>query len=94
MLRLMTLAHIMPFLQSMNVPFSSPNPGPANVQIFSLQSFLIYAFCISQASISSSFNAEIVRAILTDYIDTTDKNVIEEGDVVVCPPPTSRAFLI
>ena len=82
MLRLITLAHIMPFLQSINVPSSSPNSGPANVQIFSLQSAVRYAFCISQASISSSFNAAIVKAILTESLDTTDENVIEEGAVL------------
>ena len=34
MMRLMTLDHIMIFLQSINAPFSSPNSGPANVQFF------------------------------------------------------------
>ena len=73
---------------------SSPNSGPANVQIFSLQSAVRYALCISQASISSSFNAAIVKAILTESLDTTDENVIEEGAVVVCPPPNSHPFLL
>ena len=47
-----------------------------------------YVFCISQASISSLFNAAIVKAILTESIDTTNENSIEEGAVVMCPPPT------
>ena len=94
MLRLMTLAHMMPFLQSINVPSSSPNSGPANVQIFSLQSAVRYEFCISQANISRLFNAAIVRDILNESFKTTNKNVIEEGSVVVCPPPTNRAFLL
>ena len=75
---------------SINVPSSSPNSGPANVQIFSLQSFVRYAFYISQVSISSLFNAAIVKSILTESLDTTNKNVIELGAVVVCPPPTSQ----
>ena len=79
---------------SINVSSSYPNSGPTNVQIFSLQSAVRFAFCISQASISSSFNAVIVTAILTESLDTIDKNLIEEGDVVMCPPPTSRAFLL
>ena len=70
------------------MPYSSPNSGPANVQIFSLQSAVRYALCISQASISSSFNASIVKAILTESLDTTEDNIIEEGAVVVCPTPT------
>ena len=94
MLRLMTLAHIMPFLQIINVPSSSPNSSPTNVQIFSLQSAVKYALCISQYIISSSSNAAIVKAILTDSLDTTDENVIEEGAIVVCPPPTSRDFIL
>ena len=57
---------------SINVPSSSQNSGPANVQIFSLQSAVRYMFCISQASISRSFNAAIVKAILTESLDTTD----------------------
>ena len=73
---------------SINVPSSSPNYGAANVKIFSLQISFRYALCISQASISSSFNAAIVKAILTESLDTTDENVIEEGAVVLCPPPT------
>ena len=64
---------------SINVPSSSTNYGPANVQIFSLKSAVRYALCISQASISSSFNAAIVKYILTESLDITDKNVIEEG---------------
>ena len=94
MLRLMTLAHIMPFLQSINVPSSSPNSVPANVQIFSLKSAVRYALCISQANISRLFNTAIFKAILTDSLDTNDKNVIEEVAVVMCPSPTSRAFLL
>ena len=61
---------------SINVPSSSPNSGPKNVQIFSLQSAVRYVFCISQALIPSSFNAAIVKAILTESLDTTDENVI------------------
>ena len=79
---------------SINAPSSSPNYGPANVQTFSLQSAVIYELCISQASISSSLNDAIVKSILTESLDTTDENVIEEGAVVVCPHPTSRAFLL
>ena len=78
---------------SINVPSSSPNAVPVNVQIFFLQSSVRYALCISQASVSSLFNAVIVKAILTESLDTTNNNVIEEGAVVVCPPPTSHAFL-
>ena len=76
------------------MPSSSPNSGPANVQIFSLQSVVRYASCISQASISSSFNAATVKAILTESLDTNKENVIEEGAVVVCPPTTSCSFLL
>ena len=76
------------------MPSSYPNYGPANVQISSLQSAFRYAFFISQASISSSFNDVIVKAILAESIYSTSENVIEEGAVVVCPPPTSRAFLL
>ena len=79
---------------SINVPSSSPNSGPANVQIFSLKSAVRYAFCILKANIPRTFNATIVKSILTEYIHTTDKNVIEEGAVVMCPPPTSRAFIL
>ena len=79
---------------SINMPFSSPNSGHANVQIFYLQSAVRYAFCISQASITSSFNAAIVKAILTESLDTNVENVIEEGAFVVCPPSTGGAFLL
>ena len=79
---------------SINVPSSSPNSCPENVQIFSLKSAVRYAFYILQASISSSFNAAIVKDIMTESLETTNDNVIEEGDVVVCPPPTRRAFLL
>ena len=82
------------FFTSINVPSFSTNSGPTNVQIFSLQSAVRYAFYIFQASTSSSFNAAISKAILAGSLDTTDKNVIEEGAVVVCPPPTSHAFLL
>ena len=94
MLRLKTFFHIMKFLHSINVPSSSTNSGTANVQIFSLKSVVRYEFCISQASISSLFNAAIVKSILTESLDTTNENVIEEGAVIVCPPPTSRAFIL
>ena len=77
-----------------NVPSSSPNYGPANVQIFSLKSVVRYAFCISQANISRPFNAEIFKAILTESLNTTDENVIEEVAVVMCPPPNSREFIL
>ena len=77
-----------------NVPSSSPDSGPVNVQILSLQCAVRYVFCISQAIISSSFNAEIVKAILTEYLNTNYENVIDEGAVVVCPPSTIRAFLL
>ena len=76
------------------MPSSYPNSGPANVQFFSLQSAVRYAFCISQARISSSFNAAIVKAILIESLENTDENVIEEGDIFVCPPPTSCAFIL
>ena len=79
---------------SINVSSSSPNFGPANVQIVSLKSAVRYALCIFQANISRLFNAAIVKAILTESLDTTDENVTEEGAVVVCPPPTSRAFIL
>ena len=59
-----------------NVPYSSPNSGPANVQIFSLQCAVIYVFYVSQAIISSLLNSAIVKAILTESLDTTYKNVI------------------
>ena len=68
--------------KSINVPSSSPNYGPANVQIVSLKGAVRYAFCISHASISISFNAVIVKAILTESLGTTGDNVIEEGAVV------------
>ena len=61
---------------SIDVPSSSPNSGSANVQIFSMQSAVRYVFCISQAIISSSLNAAIFKAILTESLDTNDKNVI------------------
>ena len=79
---------------SINVNSSSPNSGPANVQIFSLQSAVRYALCISQARISSLFNDAIVKDIQTESLDTAYENVIEEGAVVMCPPPTSRDFLL
>ena len=79
---------------SINVPSSSPNSGPANVQIFPLQSVVRYAFSIFQANISRLFNDTTVKAILNESLDTIDKTVIEKGAVVVCPPPTSRAFLL
>ena len=79
---------------SINAPSSYPNYGPTNVQIFSLKIDVRYALCISQASISSSFNAAILNAILSESLDTTYYNVIEEGAVVVCPPPVSCAFLL
>ena len=77
-----------------NVPYSSLNSGPENVQIFSLKSAVRYALYISQSSTSISFNDVIVKSILHESLDTTKKNVIEEGAVVVCPPPTSCAFLL
>ena len=79
---------------SINVPSYYPNSGTANVQIFTLKSAVRYAFCISQANRSRLFNAAIVKDILTESLDTTDENVIEEGAVFVCPPTTSRAFLL
>ena len=79
---------------SINVPSSSQNSGPANVQIFSLKSAVRYAFYTSQVSISISFNDAIVKDILTESLDTTDENVSEWGDVAVCTPPTSCAFLL
>ena len=81
-------------LTSINVPYYSPNSGPANVQIFSLQSTVRYLFCILQANISRPFNAAIVKYILTESLDTTEENVIEYSAVVMCPPPNSRAFLL
>ena len=81
-------------LTSINVPNSFPNSGPANVQIRFLQSDVRCAFCISQANISSFSNAAIVKAILTDSLETTNENVIGEGAGVVCLPPTSRAFIL
>ena len=50
---------------SINVPYSSPNSGPANVQIFSLKIDVRDDFCISQANIPRFLNTAIVRAILT-----------------------------
>ena len=61
---------------SINVPSSSPNSGTAIVQICSIQSSVRYLFCISQSIISSSFNPAIFKPTLTEYIDTTDENVI------------------
>ena len=77
-----------------NMPSSYRNSVPANVQIFSLQSAVRYELCTSQSNISRLFNAAIVKAILTESLDITDENVIEEGAVVMCTPPTSRAFLL
>ena len=68
---------------SINMLSSSPNFGTANVQISSMQSSVRFALCISQASISRSFNTEIVKSILNESLDTTDDNLIEEGVVVV-----------
>ena len=76
----------------MMVPFSDPNSGPALVQIFSLHTAVRYAFFISHDRMSSSFSAAIVRAIRTESLDTTDEYVMEDGVVVVCPPPTSIAL--
>ena len=81
-------------LTSINVPSSSTNFGPANVQILSLQSAVSYALCISQANISMSFNAAIIKAILTESLDTTNKNVIGEGAVDMCPHPNSCAYFL
>ena len=79
---------------SINVPYSSPNSGHANVQIFSLQSAVRYVLCTLQANISRLFNAATVKAILTESLDTTGNNVIEEGAVVMCHPNTSTEFLL
>ena len=76
------------------MPNSSPNSGPTNIQIFSLQSAARYALCILQANISRPFNAAIVKAILTESLDTTNYEVIEKGAVVVCPLLTNRKFLL
>ena len=48
---------------------------------------------MSHASISNSFNAAIISAILTKSLDTTDEYVIEAHVDVLCPPPTSLACL-
>ena len=79
---------------SINLPSSSPNSGPTIFQIFSLQSAVRYAFCISQPKISRLFNTAIVRSLLAESLDTTDNNVIEEGTVVVFSPTTILAFLL
>ena len=68
---------------SINVPSSSPNSCPENVQIFFLQSAIRYVFCISQASIPSLVNAAIVKAIINESLETTNENVIEEYAVVI-----------
>ena len=93
MLRLMTLSHIMPFLQVPMCPLLLQILVP-QMSIFSLLSAVIYVFYILQANISRFFNSEIVKAILTESLDTTYKNVIEEGAVVVCPRSTSCAFIL
>ena len=59
-------------LTIMMVPSSDPNSGPALVQIVSLHNAVRYAFWISHARMSRSFNAEIVREILTESLETTD----------------------
>ena len=79
---------------SINVPSSFPISGPTNVQRFSLQGAVRYAFFISQANLSILFNAAIVKAILIDSLETTNINVIEYGNAGVCPPPTSCNFLL
>ena len=48
---------------------------------------------MSYANMYSRFIAAIVNAIRTETLDTTDEYVIDSSAVVVCPPPTSRAFL-
>ena len=48
---------------------------------------------MAYANMSSPFSAAIVNAIRTEYLETIDEYVIDYGAVVVCPPPTSRAFL-
>ena len=79
-------------LTIMMVPSSDPNSRPALVQIFSLHNAVRYAFWISHARMSRSFNAAIVRAIRTESLETTYEYVMEAGAVVVCPPPTSLAL--
>ena len=77
----------------MMVPASCANSGPATVHIFSLHFAVRYAFCISHARMSKLFKAAMVSAIQTESRNTTDEYVIEAGATVICPPPTSRAFL-
>ena len=48
---------------------------------------------MSHANISSPFSAAIVNAIRTESLETTYEYAIDAGAVVVCPPPTSHAFL-
>ena len=76
------------------MPSSYPNSGPANVQIFYLQIDFRYAFCILQANTSRLFNDAIVKATLTEFLDTIDNNLIREGAVAVCPPPIIGSFLL
>ena len=48
---------------------------------------------MSNASISNSFNAEIVSSILTESLDTTYEYVVKAGVAVLCSPPTSLDFV-
>ena len=62
---------------SINVPSSSPNYGPANFQIFSLQSSIRYAFCISQAILSRLFNT------LVDNVNNMSETCFHKRHVLV-----------
>ena len=76
----------------MIVPSSDTNSGPALVKIFTLHTDVRYAFWISHARMSRSFNAEIVIAIQTESLETTGEYVMEAGSFSMCPPPTSLAL--
>ena len=67
---------------------------PQMSKSFFWKSSFRYVFCISHTSISRLLNAEIVKAILSESLDTTYENVIEEDAADVCPTPTIREFLL
>ena len=58
----------------------------------SLQSAVKYAFWISHDMTWRPLRAAMVRAILTESLDTTDEYVIVADVSVMCPPATRRAF--
>ena len=81
------------FLTNIMLP-SYPNSGHAYIQIFSQQSAVRYAFCMSRNITCKSFKAATVRAIQTESCDTTDEYIRVAGGlghVIPCHQPCLAA---